>query len=69
MPTYQITYIDTQKTLIDSEAIFMKSLATAKRSAEHHAPSNTEQIIIQDLIDRELSRHTVNEGWTDALSY
>ncbi|QGH51108.1 hypothetical protein APZ19_28590 (plasmid) [Vibrio owensii] len=48
MPTYQVTYLDTKQTLIDSEALFMKNLVTAKRSAEHHAPSHAEQIIIQD---------------------
>ncbi|MCG6459218.1 hypothetical protein K6U44_01815 [Vibrio parahaemolyticus] len=68
MPTYQVTYLDTKQTLIDSEAIFMKNLVTAKRSAEHHAPSNAEQIIIQDLMDKVLSRLIVNEGWTDTPS-
>ncbi len=34
MPTYQVTYLDTKQTLIDSEAIFMKNLVTAKRSAQ-----------------------------------
>lgn len=63
MPTYQVTYLDAKQTLIDSEAIFMKNLVTAKRSAEHHAP-----IIIQDLMDKVLSRLIVNEGWTDTPS-
>ncbi|MFL0953265.1 hypothetical protein [Vibrio parahaemolyticus] len=68
MPTYQVTYLDTKQTLIDSEAIFMKNLVTAKRSAEYHAPSHAEQIIIQDLMDKVLSRLIVNEGWTDTPS-
>ncbi|KOY23769.1 hypothetical protein ACX06_11780 (plasmid) [Vibrio parahaemolyticus] len=68
MPTYQVTYLDAKQTLIDSEAIFMKNLVTAKRSAEHPAPSHAEQIIIQDLMDKVLSRLIVNEGWTDTPS-
>ncbi|WP_031410711.1 hypothetical protein [Vibrio parahaemolyticus] len=65
MPTYQVTYLDTKQTIIDSEAIFMKNLVTAKRSAAHHAPINTEQIIIKDLMEKVLSRLIVNEGWVD----
>ncbi|KIF51523.1 hypothetical protein [Vibrio owensii] len=65
MPTYEVTYLDAKQGIIDSEAIFMKNLGAAKRSAAHHAPSKTEQIIIKDLMNRVLSRLLVNEGWTD----
>ncbi|ARR10461.1 hypothetical protein [Vibrio parahaemolyticus] len=43
MPTYQVTYFNAKHTVMDSEAIFMKSLTNAKRSAEHHAPDGTKK--------------------------
>ncbi|WP_373863195.1 hypothetical protein [Vibrio campbellii] len=43
MPTYQVTYFNAKHTVMDSEAIFMKSLTNAKRSAEHHAPDGTQK--------------------------
>ncbi len=69
MPTFQVTYLDAKQTIIDSEAIFMKNLVTAKRSAAHHAPTRTEQIIIKDLMDNVLSHLIVNEGWIDTPSH
>ncbi len=68
MPTFQVTYLDAKQTIIDSEAIFMKNLVTAKRSAAHHAPNSTEQIIIKDLMNNVLTRLIVDEGWTDTTS-
>ncbi|MFH0260097.1 hypothetical protein ACGRH2_06655 [Vibrio barjaei] len=67
MPTYQVIYFDTKDLVMDSEAIFMKSLPNAKRSAEYHAPDGTKQIEIKDLMDRVLSRLTLDEGWVDHI--
>ncbi|MCW8336441.1 hypothetical protein [Vibrio paucivorans] len=67
MPTYQVTYFNAKHTIIDSEAIFMKSLTNAKRSAEHHAPEDTKQIEIKDLMDRVLGKWTLDKGWGDHI--
>ncbi|ENN8962061.1 TPA: hypothetical protein ACMDQ5_004611 [Vibrio parahaemolyticus] len=55
MPTYQVTYFNAKHAVMDSEAIFMKNLTNAKRSAEHHAPEGTDQIEIKDLMDQVLT--------------
>ena len=65
MPTYQITYFNEKCGVIDSEAIFMKSLTNAKRSAEHPARKDIKQIEIKDLMGTVLSRLTLDEGWID----
>ncbi len=67
MPTYQVTYFNAKHTVTDSEAIFMKNLTNAKRSAEHHAPKGTEQIEIKDLMEKVLSRLILGEGWVDNI--
>ncbi|WP_176293224.1 hypothetical protein [Vibrio natriegens] len=67
MPTYQVTYFNTKHAVMDSEAIFMKSLTNAKRSAEHHAPEGTDQIEIKDLMDQVLTRLTLEQGWVDNI--
>ncbi|EIZ1551960.1 hypothetical protein ACCI36_005045, partial [Vibrio parahaemolyticus] len=53
--------------VMDSEAIFMKNLTNAKRSAEHHAPEGTDQIEIKDLMDQVLTRLTLEQGWVDNI--
>ncbi|MGI9920494.1 hypothetical protein [Vibrio owensii] len=67
MPTYQVTYFNAKHTVMDSEAIFMKSLTNAKRSAEHHAPDGTQKIEIKDLMDKVLSRLVLDDGWVDNI--
>ncbi|MDX8425224.1 hypothetical protein GTJ61_23635 [Vibrio parahaemolyticus] len=66
MPTYQVTYFNVRHAVMDSEAIFMKNLTNAKRSAEHHAPEGTDQIEIKDLMDQVLTRLTPEQGWIDS---
>jgi hypothetical protein len=66
MPTYQVTYFNAKHAVIDSEAIFMKSLTNAKRSAEHHAPEGAMRIEIKDLMEQMLSRMTLDDGWVDS---
>ncbi|AVW94966.1 hypothetical protein BAV72_22720 [Vibrio parahaemolyticus] len=66
MPTYQVTYFNAKHAVMDSEAIFMKNLTNAKRSAEHHAPEGTDQIEIKDLMDQVLTRLTSEQGWIDS---
>jgi len=65
MPTYQVIYFNAKYTVMDNEAIFMKNLTNAKRSAEHHAPEGAKQFEIKDLMERVLSRFTFDEGWVD----
>ncbi|MFW1141483.1 hypothetical protein ACEV8V_22845 [Vibrio parahaemolyticus] len=66
MPTYQVTYFNAKHAVMDSEAIFMKSLTNAKRSAEHHAPEGAILIEIRDLTDQMLSRMTLDDSWVDS---
>ncbi|MCW8336718.1 hypothetical protein [Vibrio paucivorans] len=65
MPTYQVTYFNAKHAEMDSEAIFMKSLTNAKRSAEHHAPDGAKQIEIRNIMGNVLSRLILDEGWVD----
>ncbi|EPO5780200.1 hypothetical protein ACUCAK_002605 [Vibrio harveyi] len=65
MPTYQVTYFNAKHAVIDSEAIFMKSLTNAKRSAGHHAPEGAILIEIRDLMDQMLSRMTLDDSCED----
>jgi hypothetical protein len=51
---------------MDSEAIFMKSLTNAKRSAEHHAPDGAILIKIRDLMNQMLSRIMLDDSWVDS---
>lgn len=67
MPAYQVTYFNANHTVMDSEAIFMKNLTNAKRSAEHHAPDGTQKIEIKDLMDKVLSRLMLDDGWVDNI--
>lgn len=66
MPTYLVTYFNVKHAVMDSEAIFMKSLTNAKRSAEHHAPEGAMRIEIKDLMEQMLSRMTLDDGWVDS---
>ncbi|NOI26947.1 hypothetical protein [Vibrio mediterranei] len=66
MPTFNVTYFTASQTEIEMESIFMKSLANAKRSAIAHAPDTTHHIVIKDVIERELSRYEIHQGWTES---
>ncbi len=66
MTTFNVTYFNAAKTIIDSESIFMKSLATAKRSALTHAPDNTHYVEITDLLSFLIAQYNINDGWTSA---
>ncbi|EPE2685115.1 hypothetical protein [Vibrio diabolicus] len=67
MPAYQVTYFNDKYEVVESEAIFMKSLTNAKRSAEHHAPQGIKKIEIKDIMGKVLSRLMLDEGWSDNI--
>ena len=59
MPSYHISYFNTEKKTLKEASIFMKSLAFAKRSALIHAPEQTCCIEIKALMAVTLTAYSV----------
>ncbi|MGR5283539.1 hypothetical protein [Photobacterium damselae] len=63
MPAFKITYRHDGQVVFE-ETVFMKTLKTAKKSADCQSPQAVIEIFIADLMDRELAERKQGQ-WAD----
>lgn len=66
MPAFKITYFHNDEVVFE-ETVFMKTLNTAKKSAESQSPQAVISILISDLLDMPLAERKLGL-WHDSYS-
>ncbi|MFA0194721.1 hypothetical protein AB4454_08370, partial [Vibrio artabrorum] len=67
MTAYHIRYLDKNMGIIKSEAVYMRSLGDAKKSATRNATALTYKIEIGDIIDKPLAFRYAMGKWDEEL--
>nr|AKN40743.1 DNA-binding protein HU [Vibrio tasmaniensis] len=65
MAAYHIRYLDKDMGIIKSEAVYMRSLGDAKKSATRNATALTYKIEIGDIIDKPLAFRYATGKWDE----